>query len=354
MASLTQRIDVAKSRGRRLMEHWRVRRPFFDHLLRTVQRYQGQSGDRLAGAVTYFAFLSFFPLLALAFALLGYLLVFDESVEQALREAIREQFPGVADQLDLSSIENAKATAGIIGLLGLLYAGLGAVDALRGALREISMTTAPPLNFFVGKLRDLVSLLMLGVTLIVSVLVGGLATQATRNVALFLFGDSSPVVTAATWLVGVLGSVGADWVLFVILLGWVARPTRPFRLIARGALLGAVGFGALKQVASLLLAQTLSNPVYGAFAVIVGLLIWINISARLVLYVAAWTATAGLPPPPAPSPVPSSTPGASQETGRDASQAPAGQTPRPALPSAPQQAPEQPQEAVRPTKASQA
>ncbi|WP_336207580.1 YihY/virulence factor BrkB family protein [Nonomuraea sp. LPB2021202275-12-8] len=305
MASLTERVASAKSRGRRLMEHWRVRRPSVDRLIRTVQRYQGQSGDRLAGAVTYFAFLSFFPLLALAFALLGYVLAFNQNVEQALREAITERLPGVADQLDLSYIEDAKATAGVIGLLGLLYAGLGAVDALRGALREISMATTPPPNFVLGKLRDLVSLIMLGVTLIVSVLAGGLATQATRNVALFLFGDSSPVVTAATWLVGMLGSVAADWLLFVVLLGWVARPLQPFRVIAQGALIGAIGFGALKQVASLLLAQTLGNPVYGAFAVIVGLLIWINISARLVLYVAAWTATAGFDPPPAPSPVPS-------------------------------------------------
>jgi membrane protein len=77
-------------------------------------------------------------------------------------------------------------------------------------------------------------------------------------------------------------------------------------VLARGALLGAIGFGLLKQVASLLLGQTLSNPIYGAFAVMVGLLVWINFSVRFVLYVAAWTATAGLCPPPSPSPIPSS------------------------------------------------
>jgi membrane protein len=114
--------------------------------------------------------------------------------------------------------------------------------------------------------------------------------------------------------------VGADWVLFVILLGWVARLAQPFRVIAKGALLGAVGFGTLKQIASLLLAQTLGNPVYGAFAVMVGLLIWINVSTRLVLYVAAWTATAGLTPPPSPSPVPSSAQGAAQQASEQASQ----------------------------------
>ncbi|MBT2224473.1 YihY/virulence factor BrkB family protein [Nonomuraea sp. NEAU-A123] len=299
------RVESAKARGGRIVESWRIRRPGLDHLMRTVQRYQLRFGDRLAGAVTYFAFLSFFPLIALAYALFGYVLSNDTNAIRALEKAIKEQLPGLADQINLQAIAEARATAGIIGLAGLLYAGLGAVDALRGALAEISMATAPPLNFFVGKLRDLISLLMLGVTMVVSVLIGGAATQATTNVATTLGLGSAPVTTGTLWLVGLVASVAADWLLFLIVLGWVGRTTQPFRVLARGALLGAVGFGLLKQVASLLLAQTLSNPVYGAFAVMVGLLVWINLSARFVLYVGAWTATAGLNPPPSPSPIPS-------------------------------------------------
>ncbi|WP_246609730.1 YihY/virulence factor BrkB family protein [Nonomuraea rhizosphaerae] len=299
------RVESIKARAGRIVEYWRIRRPWVDHLIRTVQRYQLRFGDRLAGAVTYFAFLSFFPLIALAYAIFGYVLSEDQNVIYALETAIKEQLPGLSNQLDLKSIANAKATAGIIGLLGLLYAGLGAVDALRGALRDMYMTTAPPPNFFIGKLRDLLTLLMLGFTLIVSVLVGGFATQATTAVAEFLGLGSAPVTTGTLWLVGVAAGVGADWVLFLIVLGFVAKSDQPFKVLAMGALLGAIGFAVLKQVASLLLAQTLSNPIYGTFAVMVGLLIWINFSARLVMYVAAWTATAGLHPPPSPSPIPS-------------------------------------------------
>ncbi|MFG3435804.1 YihY/virulence factor BrkB family protein [Nonomuraea sp. NPDC047897] len=305
MAGLGGRIEAAKAWGRGRVEYWRVRRPSIDHLIRTVQRYQLQSGDRLAGAVTYFAFLSFFPLVALAYALLGYVLSNDQSAMDALNRAITEQLPGVADRLDLDGIATAKATAGIIGLLGLLYAGLGAVDALRGALREMSMTTTPPLAFFLGKLRDLASLVMLGATMLASVVVTGFATQATAVVARFLGLDDTPVNKLMLFFVGLGASLAADWLLFVIVLGWVARPTQPFKVIAKGALLGAIGFGALKQLAGLLLGTTLSNPLYGTFAVIVGLLLWINFSARLVMYVAAWTATAGYAPPPAPSPIPS-------------------------------------------------
>ncbi|MFD2355763.1 hypothetical protein ACFSTC_50550 [Nonomuraea ferruginea] len=78
--SLTERIRSIKNRARRMVEGWRVRRPSVDHLIKTVQRYQAQSGDRLAGGVTYFAFLSFFPLIALAFALLGYVVTVSATV----------------------------------------------------------------------------------------------------------------------------------------------------------------------------------------------------------------------------------------------------------------------------------
>ncbi|RVX47269.1 membrane protein [Nonomuraea polychroma] len=306
MAGLKERIGEAKAWGRGKVDDWRVRRLSFDHLIRAVHRYRLQYGDRLAGAVTYFAFLSFFPLVALSYAVLGIVVATSETTREALEVAIVERLPGIAAQLDLDAIAKAKEAAGIIGLLGLLYAGLGALDALRGALREMSMTTEPPLNFFLGKLRDLASLVMIGLTMISSVLVVGFATTATDNVLEFLFGSESALATTGLRLAGVAVSVGADWLLFLILLGWVARPTRPFRVIARGALLGAIGFGLLKQLATLLLGQTLGNPVYGTFAVIVGLLVWINFSARLVLYVAAWTATAGLCPPPSPTPPPTS------------------------------------------------
>ncbi|SEG99532.1 membrane protein [Nonomuraea solani] len=312
MASLAERIESVKAGGRRRVADWRVRRLSFDHLLRAIQRYQFQFGDRLAASVTYFAFLSFFPLIVLSYAMLGYVVATSAATRKALQQAIEERLPGIAEQLPLESMATAKVAAGIIGLLGLLYAGLGALDALRWALREMSMTTEPPLNFFVGKLRDLASLLMIGVTAIVSVLVAGFATTATDNILHFVFGSESPLAAFGLRVAGVSASVGADWLLFMILLGWVARPSQPFKVIAKGALLGAIGFGVLKQVATLLLASTLNNPVYGTFAVIVGLLIWMNFSARLVLYVAAWTATAGLCPPPAPTPIPPA--GAEPET----------------------------------------
>jgi dipeptidyl aminopeptidase/acylaminoacyl peptidase len=53
------------------IDETRARVPAFDHLIRMNQHYGAVKGNALAGAVTYFGFLSFFPILALAFAVVG-------------------------------------------------------------------------------------------------------------------------------------------------------------------------------------------------------------------------------------------------------------------------------------------
>ncbi len=304
MTNVQERIAAVREWGRTKIASERIRWPWLDHLIRTAQRYQIQSGDRLAGAVTYFAFLSFFPIIALAFAVFGVFLSVRPDAVKTLQSAIDQYLPSLADQLPIQQIADSRASAGIIGLIGLLYAGLGAIDALRGALREMSMTTEPQLNFFLAKLRDLAALVLVGITMIASVLVGGLATQAGGFVAGKLGLWSSPAGSWALTLLGLAVGLLADTVVFLIILRWMGRSRQPFRAVLRGALLGAVGFGLLKQLAALILSRTLNNPIYGAFAVMVGLLIWINLSVRVVLYAAAWTETAELGPPPEPTPIP--------------------------------------------------
>lgn len=285
------------------MERERLRHRWFDHLIRTVQRYRTREGDRLAGALTYFAFLSFFPLLVLAFALAGFIVTVHPGALATLIKAVNAQLPGLAERLHIDQLAGAHTRAGVIGLLGLAYAGLGAIDALRSALRDIWMAGGPKPNFFVGKLRDLVALVLLGMILLVSVVISGFATGATGTVAEWLgLGETAPGEFTVR-LAGVVASLLADLLIFLVILGWLAR-ARPFQVVIKGALLGAVGFGLLKQLAALILSATLHNPIYGTFAVVVGLLLWINLSSRLVLYAAAWTATATLGPPPQPTPMP--------------------------------------------------
>src|SRR5690348_4106978 len=102
----------------------RDRRPIIDHFVRAFSRYQADAGDRLAASVTYFGFLSFFPLVALAFSVAGFVVDAYPDAQSKLTEEINSFLPGLADKLDVTTIGDAKVATGIVGLAGLLLAGL--------------------------------------------------------------------------------------------------------------------------------------------------------------------------------------------------------------------------------------
>jgi membrane protein len=260
-----------------------------------VQHYGNVKGSLQAGAVTYFAFLSFFPIMAIAFFTVGWAAHVYPEAKADLLQAIEDLLPeliGNRDgQLSLETIEDSAGTVGLIGLAGLLYAGLGWLSAMRDALLVMFETPRREQPGFVtGKLRDLVSLALIGVVLVVSVAVSGVVSAYSREVLdwIGLGAELSPLLKIVTVLIG----LGANMVLFYVLFRLLVEPDLPARALWSGALLGAVGFEGLKRLSSLLLTATKSSPGVQAFGVALILLVWINYFSRLVMYAAAWAQTA--------------------------------------------------------------
>ncbi|WP_223830268.1 YihY/virulence factor BrkB family protein [Nocardiopsis quinghaiensis] len=280
--------------------YWELRRrsPSLDHVVRAYARYADRNGNQLAGAVTYFAFLSFFPMLALAFAAVGYLAAVQVEAGDYLQQALDDVLPGLSDQLPVEQISQARVGASVLGLLGLLYAGLNAVSSLREALHSIwlkSLREGP--NVFLRKAVDLLVMLGLGVALLVTVALTSVAQAATQWLLSLVGLDDSLLANLSLRALALVIAVCVNMGIFMLAFTLLSGSGRPTRMMWRGSLLGAVGFEVLKAVAAVLLAGTLTNPVYASFAVLVGLLVWINLVMRLVLFSAAWTAT-WLPMPP--------------------------------------------------------
>jgi membrane protein len=153
----------------------RERRPLLDHVLRMVEHYGNVNGSALAAAVTYFAFLSFFPILALAFAVIGLVSRAYPDADDDLVDALNQVLPGLVggkDGLDLATFQDNAPGILSIGILLALYSGLGWLSGMRTAL--VAVFEEPEReqpNFVVGKLRDVLALLTLGSVLIVSVAV---------------------------------------------------------------------------------------------------------------------------------------------------------------------------------------
>ncbi len=272
----------------------RRRRPFVDHVLRMQEHYGSVKAGQQAGAVTYFAFLSFFPILALAFFVVGWVAKYYADVrtdlEKALNGIIPELIGDAPGQVQISSIEDSVATLGIVGLLVLIYSGLGWLSALRAALVvvfEVSPQAAP--NFVFGKLRDLLTLVLLGVILLVSVAVAGLVGGFPETVLGWMHVDLE-----IGWLVKLLTVVigfGANMLLFFAIFQLLVKQGTPRRSLWSGALLGAIAFEILKQISARLFASTTGSPAFQAFGIALILLIWINYFSRVILYSAAWAHT---------------------------------------------------------------
>ena len=283
MASLKERLAAAR-------ERW----PLLDHVLRMNAHYGRVNGSLQAGAVTYFAFLSFFPILALAFFVVGYVAKVYPEAQDNLIEVLDQLLPGIVGtsdtQLDLSDIQKAAGAVGLVGLGGVIYAGLGWLSAMREALLvvfEVKQGDQP--NLIMGKLRDLMTLLIIGLTLLLSVAVSGFVSGFSEQILEWvgLGSELSPLLQLITVVVG----LGANMLLFFALFALLAQPSTPRRSLWSGALLGAIGFEALKRLSGLLLGLVQNQPALQVFGIALILLVWINYFSRVVMYAASWAHT---------------------------------------------------------------
>ena len=282
-------VSSLKQRVARIRE----RRPFIDHLVRMVEHYGDVNGSALAAAVTYFAFLSFFPIMALAFAVVGFVSKAYPNADEDLITAINGVLPGIVggkDGLDLETFQNNAPGILSVGLLLALYSGLGWLSGMRTAL--VAVFEEPEReqpNFIIGKVRDVLALITLGSVLIVSVAVSGVATKIATPILDFvgLGVGAKPLLWAFALVLGLAASA----LLFFAFFKLLASPEIPNRSLWSGAVLGAVAFELLKQLSTVLLQATREQPAVQAFGIALILVVWINYFSRVVVFAAAWAHT---------------------------------------------------------------
>ena len=291
MTSSASLVERARGGAEDAAVRVRRKRPFVDHLVLALSRYQADAGNRLAAAVSYYGFLSFFPLVALAFSITGFVIDAYPEAQQNLIDQINTFLPGLADKLNIASIGNVKVASGIIGIVGLLITGLAWVNALREAMRTMWHHNIQVGNILVRWLHDTLILLGLGLALLLTTAVSGAASAGIGLVLDALDLSGSTVATYLLRIVSLLLAVAADTVIYAFLFTRLPRVAVPMRRVLRGALFAAIGLELIKVGAAYLIPQKVSNPIYLTFGVLFGLLIWINIVSRWSLLAAAWTVT---------------------------------------------------------------
>ncbi|KOX07005.1 MULTISPECIES: YihY/virulence factor BrkB family protein [unclassified Streptomyces] len=259
------------------------------HAWRSYERLDRVKWTRLAAAMTFVSFVALFPLLTVAAAITAATL--SPGRQKTVEHRIADQFPGLSDQLDLTSLVQNAGTVGVIAGAVLLLTGIGWVGQVRDCLRVVWELPDREENPVVTKAKDAGILLGFGGALLVTLAASTLASAAvgwlSRQIGLDEHSWGSVLLQIAAFVVAVL----ADFLVLLYVLTLLPGVEPPRRRLLVAALLGAIGFELLKLLLSGYIQGVAAKSMYGAFGVPVALLLWINFTAKLVLFCASWTAT---------------------------------------------------------------
>ncbi|MET4661936.1 YihY/virulence factor BrkB family protein [Streptomyces fungicidicus] len=259
------------------------------HAWRSYERLDRVHWTRLAAAMTFRSFVALFPLLTVAAAVGAATLSQDQ--QNTLQRKIADQVPGISDQLNIGDLVENAGTIGLIAGAVLLFTGISWAGAMRECLRAVWELPDEEENPFLRKGKDAGILVGLGgavlITLAASTVASAMVGRISDAIGLEKGGWGGIVLHVAAFAV----AVGADFLLLLYVLTLLPGVEPARRRLIVAALTGAIGFELLKLLLSGYMQGVAAKSMYGAFGVPVALLLWINFTAKLVLFCAAWTAT---------------------------------------------------------------
>ncbi len=248
---------------------------------------------RMAAALAYYAIFSLFPLLLLLLAVIGHLLNEGWPVALDARDYLvqltSEVLPAAGDWVNgaIATVQAARGTSGVIGILGLLWSASGVINHLHIALDQIWGFDETPAFRLTIKRRVVSISLVLGLALLL------FAVQMLKSITYVLANltDLVPgkalVSGAVTWL---LPFIIATVVFAVMYRTFPSLPVS-WAEVWPGALLAGVGWETLKLLFALYAIEFANwQAVYGPVASVIGLLTWLYLSFTVILFGAEFSA----------------------------------------------------------------
>lgn len=278
-----------------MVAKYRQKWPWFDHLMLMQERYQKLGGNQYSAGITYFSVLSIFPLLMLAFASMAMILANRPEtladIQSQITDTLSGQLGETVNSIVDTAIEQRGAIAGIGGLTAL-WSGLGWMNNLRYGVSKMWKYPVVGGNFALNKLKDLLGLLVLMVSMAVAFGITAVgSSKYTMELLGFLHIDDAPGAVIVVRVVSILVGLVANYLVFFCMIKYLPRGPVPVKAAAKAAVIGAVAFEAFKQLGSMFFSNALSNPAGATFGPIIGVMVLLYFVWRILLYCSAWAAT---------------------------------------------------------------
>src|SRR6478609_11933687 len=163
-------------------------------VIAVIYKYVDDQGGYLAALITYYAFVSLFPLLLLLTTALSVVLVGHPELQRQVLESALSQFPVIGDQLTQPHRLSGGTVGVVVGIAGAVYGGMGVGQAVQNAMDSV---WAVPRNVrpdpLRSRLKSLLLILALGSAAIAATVLSGVANTADS----FGFISTAAVMTAS-------------------------------------------------------------------------------------------------------------------------------------------------------------
>ena len=260
--------------------------PTVQLVVRTVRELGADDASHMAAGVAFYGVLALFPLLLGLIALFGMFLP-SQTVQEQLFDFFGRNLPGSVELVEqnINHVIRLRGALGLLSLVGLFWSGSAMFGAVSRAINR-AWDIHEDRPFYKRKLRDLSMALGIGVLFLLSL--------GVSSVVSFLSSAGLPYSSAAV-------DIGARFVAFFITLAiflliyrFIPNTKVFWRYIWTGAILGAVLFEIAKTLFVLYIDRfTNYEAVYGSVASVIILLLWIYISAFIIILGAEFSSEYG-------------------------------------------------------------
>lgn len=239
------------------------------------KKYGDDRGGYLAALITYYGFLSIFPLLLAFFTVVAYTLPPHSHTVKVLSDHLGS-YPIIGPSITQLSGDSLHGSvlALVVGLLGLIWGAQGLAQTLQFSMNEVWSVPGKDRPGFVPRMvKGLEWYATFGIGFVASTFVSSLGSVLN-------WGPAGPFLAALPALVINIG-------LFVVSFRMLTPKDVGLRRLLAGAafagliwtVLTTVGLGLLKQMSH-------ANALYGSFSITLGLLAFLYLAARITLYAA--------------------------------------------------------------------
>lgn len=240
-------------------------------------KYGDDQGGYLAALITYYGFLSLFPLLLLLSTVLNFVLDGDPGLQHRILDSALGQFPIVGDQLSSGDHVSGSGIALVIGILGTLYGGLGVAQAAQNAMNtawQVPRNERP--NALKQRLRSLLLLVVIGLSILGTTILSALGTSASAYGASIGHGFQA-VLIGVSFVLNVM--------IFVLAFRFATARTFVLRDHLPGAVSAAVAWQLLQWFGTAYVGHVVKNATVtnSVFALVLGLIAWIYLESVVVV-----------------------------------------------------------------------